>query len=78
MLKHKYAAAFINAMIKEADDHDKCKHWKVLHSWDQHPGVKSILAICAFRGKSFPDGRINKHREQHCALGVMQQYGVNY
>ena len=78
MIKQKDSADFIHTMIKEADDHEKRKHWEVVHSWDKHPGVKTFLAICSFRGKRFPDGRMNKHREQLCVHGVMQQYGVNY
>ena len=45
MLKQKYAADFIQAMMKEADDHEKFNHWKVVHCWYKPPGVKNILAI---------------------------------
>ena len=78
MLKNKYAADFIHAMIKEADDNEKRNHWEVVHRWDKPPGVKTILSIWDFRCKCFPDGRIIKHRAQLCAHGGMQQYGLNY
>ena len=77
MLKQPDAADFIHAMIKEADDHDSRDHWDVVPRWEKPPGVKAILAIWAFKRKSFPDGRINKHKAQLCAHGGMQQYGVN-
>ena len=40
--------------------------------------MKTILAIWAFKRKQFPDGRINNHKAGLCALGRIQQYGVNY
>ena len=78
MLKHKDAADFIQAMIKESADHKKRNHWEVVHRWDKPPGVKTILAIWSFRRKRFPNVRINKHKARICGNGVMQQYGVNY
>ena len=78
MLKQKYAADFIQSMIKEADDREKHNHWEVIHRGDKPPGVKTILAIWDFRRKHFHDGSINKHRARLCNHGVMQQYGVNY
>ena len=78
MLKQKDAYDFIHAMIKEADDHEKCIHWEVVHRWDKPPGVKTVLAIWYFRHKRFPNGRINKHKVRLFAHGGMQQYGVNY
>ena len=56
MLKQKYAADFLHAIIKEADDHEKRNHWEVVHRWEKLPGDKTILAIWYFRRKIFSDG----------------------
>ena len=78
MLKQEYAADFIYAMIKAADDHDKRNHLKVVHHLEKLPGVKSILAIWCFRRKRFPYGSINKHKARLCSHGGVQQYGFNF
>ena len=64
-------------MIKEAGDHEKRNHWKVLHRWDKPPVVKTILSTSYFRRKRFPDGRINKHNALLFDNDGMQKYGVN-
>ena len=71
ILKQKYAADFIHAMIKEADNNEKRNHWEVVHRWEKTPGVKTILR------KRFPGDRINKHKARLFAHGGMQKYGVN-
>ena len=78
MIKQKYAADFIHAMIKEADDHEKRNNWEVVNRWEKPPGVNTISAIWDFRCKIFPDVRINKNKARLCAHGEIQQYGVNY
>ena len=77
MLKHKYAADFIHAMIKESGYHDKRNNWEVVHRWDKPPGIKTILAIWDLRRKHFPDWITNKHQAHIFDHGGMQQYGVN-
>ena len=78
MLKQKYAADFLHAIIKEADDHEKRNHWEVVHRWDEPPVFKTILSIWYFGRKCFLNGRINKHKARLCDNGGMQKYGVNY
>ena len=78
MLKQSDASDFIQAMIKEANDHETREHWEVIPRWQKPPDEKTILAIWSFKRKRFPDGRINKHKARLCAHGGMQTYGVNY
>ena len=78
MLKQSDASEFIQAMIKEANDHKTRDHWEVIPRWQKPPDEKTILAIWSFKQKRFPDGRINKHKARLCAHGGMQMYGVNY
>ena len=51
MLKESDAAEFINAMMKEASDHESRSHWTVIPRLEKPPNVKTILAIWAFRHK---------------------------
>ena len=77
ILKQHNADEFIKATIKKADIHETHKHWDIVSLWEMPSGVKTILAIWAFKRKRFPDGRINKHKARLCAHGGMQQYGIN-
>jgi hypothetical protein len=50
-------AEFIQAMIKEVEDHEGRDHWElVLHSTIPK-GIKTIQAVWSFKRKRFPDGR---------------------
>ena len=77
MLKQLDAADFIQAMMKEASDHESRDHWTVIPRSKAPLGEKIILAIWAFKRKRFPDGRITKWKARLCAHGGMQTYGVN-
>ena len=46
---------FIKAMMKEAGDHESKGHWEVVHRSEKPPGVKTILAIWAFKRKGYHD-----------------------
>ena len=78
MLKQPDAADFIQAMMKEANDHESRDHWTVISRSEKPLGEKTILAIWAFKRKRFPDGRINNWKTRLCAHGGMQSYGFNY
>ena len=78
MIKQEDAADFIQAMIKEADDHETRNHWTVVPRSAKPPEVRTIMAIWSFKRKRFPDGRLNKHKARLCAHGGQQQWGVNY
>ena len=51
MLKQPDAADFIQAMMKETADHESRDHWTVIPRSRKPPGVKTILAIWAFKRK---------------------------
>ena len=78
MLKQPDSTDFIQAMIKEVQDHEQRNHWTVIPRHQVPKGVKTILAIWSFKRKRFPDGRLNKHKARLCAHGGMQTWGVNY
>ena len=71
MLRQPDAVDFIKAMMKETADHESRGHWTVIPMSQKPPGVKTILAVWAFKRKRYPDGRINKHKAMLCAHGGM-------
>ena len=78
MLKQIDAPDFIEAMLKEANDHEERKHWTVIPRSEIPKGTKTIMSIWSFKRKRFPDGQLNKHKARLCAHGGMQTWGVNY
>ena len=78
MLRQPDAADFVQAMIKETDDHETRGHWEVIPRWEKPKGEKTVMGIWSFKRKRFPDGRLNKHKARLCAHGGMQTWGVNY
>lgn len=70
-------AQFIDAMIKEANDHHDRGHWKIVKRAEAN-FPKTIQAVWSFKRKRHPDGSLNKHKARLCAHGGMQQWGVNY
>ena len=69
---------FLQAAIKEIDDHKKCGHWELVPRNSIPKEAKTILSIWSFKRKRYPDGRILKHKARICAHGGMQQWGQNY
>jgi hypothetical protein len=69
---------FIQAMIKEVEDHEGRDHWELVLRSTIPKGIKTIQAIWSFKRKRFPDGTLNKHKARLCAHGGMQQWGENY
>jgi hypothetical protein len=71
-------AQFIEAMLKEINNHESLNHWEVVFRITIPPGHKTIQAIWSSKRKHFPDGTLNKHKESLCAHGGMQQWGVSH
>ena len=65
-------------MLEEIEVHEKCEHWTLMNRNDMPIGVKTIMAICAFKRKQYPDGSINKHKTRLCAQGGQQTWGRDY
>ena len=72
MLRQPDAADFVQAMIKEVNDHETRGHWEVIPRWQKPQGEKTVMAIWSFKRKRFPDGRLNKHKACICAHGGIQ------
>ena len=69
---------FITAMQKEISDHEKRKHWKLVHR-SETKGAKTIMAIWSFRRKRDNIiGKVTKYKSRICAHGGMQEKGINY
>ena len=76
---------FVLAIIKEVEAHEARGHWILMKNSDvnnkhknKYEKLKTILSICYFKGKSFPDRRLFKHKARLCANVGMQQWVVNY
>jgi chloramphenicol O-acetyltransferase len=48
---------FIQAMIKEVDDHEQRNHWTLMERQALPQGVKTIMSIWSFKRKRYPDGK---------------------
>ena len=78
MLKQDDVNDFVRAMVKEVQDHEERDHWGLFLRSDMPPRAKTILAIWSFKWKSFPDGRVMKHKARLCAHGGMQCWGIDF
>ena len=55
---------FVQAMVKEVNDHEFRDHWTIL-PWSAIPkGIKRILSVWSFKWKKYPDGRTIKYKAQ--------------
>ena len=68
---------FINAIVKEIDDHTTNRHWKVVNR-SMNVNIKITKTIWSFKRKGRPDGSLLKHNERLCVHRGMQQYSANY
>ena len=78
MMKQHDRSQFIQAMLKEVDDHESRGHWSLMERKDLPSDCKTIMAIWSFKRKRKPDGTIYKHKARLCAHGGMQKWGVNF
>ena len=69
---------FVDAMEKEISDHEKGKHWSIVHPDTPSHKARLIKSIWSFKRKRKPDGELLKHKARLCAHGVIQQWGDNY
>ena len=66
------------AMQREIYDHEKRKHWKLVHR-SETKGAKNIMAIWSFRRKRDNIiGKVTKYKARIYAHGGMQEKGLNY
>ena len=69
---------FITAMQNNISDHEKRKHWKLVHR-SETKGAKTIMAIWSFRQKRDNIiGKVTKYKARICAHYGMQEKGINY
>jgi len=78
MLRLDDITPFVNAMLKEIEDHEVRDHWEVIERSALPKGAKTILSVWAFKLKRFPDGQVMKHKARLNAHGGMQRWGVDY
>ncbi len=78
MFKQEDKGSFIEAMVKEVQDHEARNHWTVTPRSSIPKDTKTIMAVWSFKRKRYPDGRVLKHKARLCAHGGMQTWGVNY
>jgi Reverse transcriptase (RNA-dependent DNA polymerase). len=78
-MKQEDAKDFIQAMLKEIEDHESHGHWTMIKRGAMPINAKTILSIWSFKRKRHPDRRLNKHTKARiCAHGGMQKWGVDY
>ena len=64
---------FVDAMEKEISDHEKGKHWSMVHRDTLPHKSLPIKSIWSFKRKRKPDGEFLKHKARLCAHGGIQQ-----
>ena len=76
-----HADKFLDAMIKEIQDHVQRKHWRLVSDKQMrksgHKG-KPIIGVWSMKCKSNPVGEIIKYKARFCAHGGQTQEGVHY
>ena len=78
MMQQEDKGNFMEAMVKEVDDHVERRHWSMIPRSMMPAGMKTILAIWSVKRKRLPDGTITKWKARLCCHCGMQQWGVNY
>ena len=68
---------FIQAMIKELNDHHENNHWTLVKR-SEIGKAKTVKAIWSFKRKQRPDGSLLKHKACLNAHGGMQVHGETY
>ena len=78
MLNQKDVANFVEAMIKEVNNHEIGQHGICVPRSAIPQGTKTILAIWSFKRNRLPDRTSIKWKARLCCHGVMQKWGINY
>ena len=75
------ADKFLDAMIKEIQDHMQRKHWRLVSDEQMrksgHKG-KPIMGVWSMKRKRNPVGEIVKYKARFCSHGGQTQEGVHY
>ena len=75
------ADKFLEAMVKEIEDHVQRKHWKLVTDEQKrrsgHKG-KPIMGVWSMKCKRNPVGEIVKYKARFCAHGGQTKEGVHY
>ena len=74
------AHKFLEAMVKEVDDHVECKHWRLVTDEEmRRSGCKDrpIVAVWSMRRKRSPLGQITKCKARLCTHGGMTLTGIH-
>ena len=72
---------FLEAMIKEIDDHTTRGHWRITNKTEMREknyNYKPIMAIWSFKRKRNPMGEITKYKARLCCHGGQTLKGVHY
>ena len=75
------ADKFLEAMVKEVEDHVQRKHWRLVHNYElfnRDQQIKPIMAVWSMKRKRNPLGEIVKYKARLCAHGGMTEKGVHY
>ena len=75
------ADKFLEAMIKEIEDHVQCKHWKLVTDKQMHATGhtgRPIMGVWLMKRKRNPVGEIVKYKARFCAHGGQTKEGVHY
>ena len=78
MFKQDDVQDFVEAMVKEVQDHEDREYWELFARNRMPAGSKTILAVWSFKQKRYPDGQILKHKARLCAHGGMQRWGIDF
>ena len=70
--------SFVKEMTKEVQAHGSRDHWTPVLRSDLPSNKNTVLSICSFKRKRFPDGRLLKRKARLCAHGDIQIWGVDY
>lgn len=72
---------FLEAMIKEIEDHTKRGHWRITSKEEMRQkgySHRPIMAVWSFKRKRDPFGRITKYKARLCCHGGQTIKGVHY
>ena len=69
---------FVDAMEKEISDHERGKHWSIVHRDTLPNRAQTNKSIWSFKRKCKPDGELLNHKARVCAHGGIQQWDDSY
>ena len=79
VIKQYGAQDFVNAIVKEVNDHVKAKCWKLIKHTEVPAGTNVIPSIWAMQCKqNLTMNEITKHKAGLIIQGGKEQFGMNY